>query len=427
MKRVRGWRTRTVLWAEQKRKPARTGGPITMNWEEKLAEARKRRAVVLAARKAAEKANASETPPAPRGTGKARVVDMSKEPPQPVQATPTMPQPMPEAPTPEAPTPKAMRQRKKRKFLPTLVLDDAYQLRDTDNPDKVRDPEAEYPPDLREKKPVFRTARTDLPNAAAKGITGLAVAGIALGVLFQEVASNPADVSSPRTAMVLDVEAEVWSEIGTVPSVNIPEDVTLAEAIKPDLGSSILAPDAMKVPVVPFGSGPEFAVTLFDEPVLLASLDAPAGLVLPKPGNAPDAVDTQPAEIVQKRIRVIVPDDVGQGVREAIVARIGDVPKATLDGVAAVDYRISATHVRFYHEADRDTAVSFAEGIGAVARDFTDYNTPETIGYLEVYLKGGDTPASPEPARVEEVGAVQSFAAQPDRDIARVIDEILKN
>ncbi len=371
-----------------------------MNWEAKLEEARRRRAAVLAARKAAEEGGAAEAPSEFKSTARARVVDMSEEPPAPVVDDDVT--------------------------LPPLVLDDAYQVRNPDAPEEVGDPEADYPPDLREKEPVFRTARANLPNAAAKGVTGLAVAGIAVGVLFHEVASNPADVPRRATLAVAPAAPEAQPVTAARTLSASASEITLAEAIKPGLGSNVLAPEAMPDPIVPFGAGLALAVKTTEEPVLLASLDAPAELILPRPGSAPDARVTETVRPDLKRIRVIVPESVSSDVREAVVARIGDAPKAELDGVADVDYRISATHVRYYHAEDRDTAVQFAEGFGAVARDFTDYKTPETVGYLELYLKGGaaEVEETPEP---EVQLVVETATGQQSDDIARVIDDILKN
>ncbi len=378
-----------------------------MNWEAKLEEARRRRAAVLAARKAAEESKSveegetPETPPDTKSTSKARVVDMSKA------------MPVVDADGDEA--------------LPPLVLDDAYQVRNPHAPEEIVDPETDYPPDLREKKPVFRTARTDLPIVAAKGVTGLAVAGIVIGVLFHEAASNPAE--DPRRAAVAlaAATAEVKSVTQSVSKSEAATQITLADAIKPELGLDVLVPEAMPEPIVPYGTGLALPVKTTEEPVLLASLET-AALILPRPGNAPEAIMTETVRPDLKRIRVIVPETVPSDVREAVVARIEGVPKAELDGVAAVDYRISATHVRYYHSEDRDAAETFADGIGAVARDFTDYKTPETAGYLEVYLKGGaaavDEVVDPAP---EPQAVVEAVASEPNDDISRVLDEILKN
>ncbi|MEM8959834.1 MAG: hypothetical protein AAGC86_18735, partial [Pseudomonadota bacterium] len=53
-----------------------------------------------------------------------------------------------------------------------------------------------------------------------------------------------------------------------------------------------------------------------------------------------------------------------------------------------VDFRVRATQVRLYHEADRQGAIKIAEATGARLRDFTDYSPSPPFGTVELWLAG---------------------------------------
>jgi hypothetical protein len=72
------------------------------------------------------------------------------------------------------------------------------------------------------------------------------------------------------------------------------------------------------------------------------------------------------------------------------VATVGTIP---------VRLDISRSNVRFYHAADRDAAATVSALLGAggeppLARDFTDYATPAAPGALEVWLAGDSARAA---------------------------------
>lgn len=53
-----------------------------------------------------------------------------------------------------------------------------------------------------------------------------------------------------------------------------------------------------------------------------------------------------------------------------------------------VDFRISQTNVRYFHDADGEVASGVAETLSAESRDFTDYRPLPDPGTIEVWLEG---------------------------------------
>ena len=53
-----------------------------------------------------------------------------------------------------------------------------------------------------------------------------------------------------------------------------------------------------------------------------------------------------------------------------------------------VDFRISQTNVRYFHEEDAEVAAGVAQTVSGVARDFTDYEPSPDPGTIEVWLEG---------------------------------------
>ncbi len=53
-----------------------------------------------------------------------------------------------------------------------------------------------------------------------------------------------------------------------------------------------------------------------------------------------------------------------------------------------VGFRVSKSHIRFYHAQDAEAAQKLADAIEGPARDFTDYSPRPPVGYIEVWLKG---------------------------------------
>ncbi len=61
----------------------------------------------------------------------------------------------------------------------------------------------------------------------------------------------------------------------------------------------------------------------------------------------------------------------------------------SLDQVDRINFRISATQVRFFRPVDAAPAAAVANRIGAQARDFTSYRPSPPAGTIEIFLAGG--------------------------------------
>ena len=69
---------------------------------------------------------------------------------------------------------------------------------------------------------------------------------------------------------------------------------------------------------------------------------------------------------------------------QSVIAETG-LPAGKLNRVR---YKISSSHVRFYHRRDAVAAAALSERIGARSRDFTNFRPSPPIGTLEVFLSG---------------------------------------
>lgn len=86
----------------------------------------------------------------------------------------------------------------------------------------------------------------------------------------------------------------------------------------------------------------------------------------------------------------------------------------TLSDPKAVDFKISATQVRYYHAQDADAAEVLATLSNATLRDFTGADNPPGPGTLELWFKGTSASA-PTPARATAKAAAPKKAATPRR------------
>ncbi|MGI9388501.1 MAG: hypothetical protein ACR2O1_00465 [Boseongicola sp.] len=74
--------------------------------------------------------------------------------------------------------------------------------------------------------------------------------------------------------------------------------------------------------------------------------------------------------------------------------QLADIESAIVDTglpigkINRVGYKISTSHIRYYHRRDAAGATALAERIGVRVRDFTNYRPSPAIGTLEVFLSG---------------------------------------
>lgn len=170
----------------------------------------------------------------------------------------------------------------------------------------------------------------------------------------------------PPQPLAVSIPAEV-SET-TAPADQDSLDVGLAQD-----GSEPLAPARSTPP-------PPKPVETEDE-IALASLSPPEAQAL--------AQEPQPAVTGAEGLTVYVhaPGTVPQDEFEAVAGSIG-ATGATLPDPRRVSFKVSETHLRYFHAADAGPARELADLIGARARDFTSFRPSPPDGTIEVYLAG---------------------------------------
>ena len=108
----------------------------------------------------------------------------------------------------------------------------------------------------------------------------------------------------------------------------------------------------------------------------------------PLPGvEAPIFIPDRDLRVVLNAPRT-VSDDRLAGVVEALTAG-GVQPRAQ-----RVNMNISTANVRYFHPGDAEAAAIMAEGIGALLRDFTDFEPKPPEGLIEIWLAGREVGGS---------------------------------
>ena len=148
-----------------------------------------------------------------------------------------------------------------------------------------------------------------------------------------------------------------------------------------------------------------------------ARMDTPAPTAAPTPdaippglrsGSADEAAPDLPVAPSGARIFLHVPSSVVPNEVQSTANHLRRVGFAVNEPVR-VDFAVSQTHARYYHEQDAAAATAAAKSLGAAARDFTDYAPSPQVGTIEVWVAG--RPAE----RAATEAARHSAAVQADR------------
>lgn len=307
---------------------------------------------------------------------------------------------------------------------------------------------------------AIAAASPRLPATAAPlPVTPLAPEVLAAPAVAQPTAApipEPA-VDGPAPAVSEAVPASPAAPATSVELTALPDDVATppAEAASPPPLADIAA-DA-PVPATPSPSVPDVAGIALSLPSLAvppaderAAMSGPATSVRPQPRlaaiqglalvpNAPDSTldaaaappvplaqppQEEPAPRVSNTfanvfVRVAVPETVPEAEVGELVSLLQAVGLG--DGrFSRVGFTVSETHIRYYREADAETAASLGEILGAEARDHTSFRPSPPEGTLEVFIAGGAT--SP-PPRAASPGRAQP--APPEDDLTRMRNRIL--
>lgn len=144
----------------------------------------------------------------------------------------------------------------------------------------------------------------------------------------------------------------------------------------------------------------------------------PLGLPLAAAGTLPDA-------LASRQVTVMAPESIAEADLTAMVAGLQDAG-TRLGGTERVSFKVSKSHVRFYHDGDKSAAEALAARIGGDARDFTtsDINPPE--GLIELWLEGsGTTVTAAKPAR--KAARPQTAKATPKKSKDPTEESVMRN
>lgn len=149
-------------------------------------------------------------------------------------------------------------------------------------------------------------------------------------------------------------------------------------------------------PLRPAGAGParpalalappSMTPAAVESPVLAVPASFQAAVArMPLPAFAGDGGAAAPAQSAELRIALFFPrgSDRGEQVAEALGAAGFAVASA-----GPVGFRVSATHVRYYHPHDVERAAWLAGAVGGEPRDFTGFAPRPPAGTVEVWLAG---------------------------------------
>lgn len=132
---------------------------------------------------------------------------------------------------------------------------------------------------------------------------------------------------------------------------------------------------------------PEFAAI---KPVPPTSLSV---LLEPLPGTAFELAPEN--TLANLQIALHVPSFTPRGRLRNLIA---DAETAGLDigDPTFVDFPIKATQVRYFHTNDQEAAALLAAAVGGISRDFTDFAPQPPAGFVEVWVSGAPRPTAPE-------------------------------
>jgi hypothetical protein len=239
---------------------------------------------------------------------------------------------------------------------------------------------------------LTETETADAPLlAAATAVPAALSAPAALGTLALETSlALPAGPATPAA----DASAPA-APTGPAPEI---------AALVPAMGAGPLAP-LRPAPPAPPGADAAPRPDPASPDLLMAAAD-PAVMATP-PAHRP--VPSIPgAEALS--LRLVTPRTVPEAEANALLANLTAMG-IEHTRVTPVGFKVSETHVRYYHREDAAAAAALAEALGTEARDHTAFRPRPPDGTLEVFLAGQRAAA---PARAV---AANHRAAAPTRAV----------
>jgi hypothetical protein len=117
-------------------------------------------------------------------------------------------------------------------------------------------------------------------------------------------------------------------------------------------------------------------------------------------------------------LRVIAPGTVPPDETEALVARLGALGIGDTR-VTPVGFKVSETHVRYYHREDAAAAEALAGVLGTEARDHTAFRPRPPDGTVEVFVAGERAAQTARTAAATNRAAAPARASTPSRAAAQ--------
>ena len=233
--------------------------------------------------------------------------------------------------------------------------------------------------------PADGAGPTGLPGAASADLPAERVV-TTLGAGAADPAPSPdAAAGLPGAGTAAPAQGESWSPV-------LVEEALAALFEDPEFAASV--PNGVAAPSEAALDLDVEAPAPYTAPVDLGAV-APA--VSPEPRSRPetapaldDPATAAPAGIIANAIvhaPSTVPGPIVAGAIDALSAS-----GAAVEAPRRVDFRVTQSNVRYFHQDDAPAARTLATAIGAVARDFTNYQgAPIPTGTVEVWLSGDET------------------------------------
>ena len=268
--------------------------------------------------------------------------------------------------------------------------------------------------------PVWLTFVAGLGLGAA-GVTVAVTAFRTQGIAPEtEIAESPADPATNSATLAADVAtlaaAPVSSPSAVAPVVPATEIAALSQPPHPGAQPA-------EVPAAEVGPAAGARPADLAEPAVENEAVVPAGTLSPATLPAPEAfppagtspVQAPRAVALPPRATVHFPRSAG-GAAETAAAALR--ARGVAVEILPVDLAIARTNVRFYHHADQAGAervsALLAEALSVeppLTRDFTTYATPPVSGKVEIWLAG--TTSEPRPPAAPAIAAEASEPARP--------------
>ena len=178
------------------------------------------------------------------------------------------------------------------------------------------------------------------------------------------------------------------------PSVDLPVADTTAPLPAPAPVQTVVFPEPV-IPSLPKAASRPPKPRPDTEPVTRLTNDD-LDFAGPSEEDTSDAV----SEVVQGDVKVAL--NVPSSIRPASLSELRESAGSLGVEVSEprfFDFAVSSTHVRFFHDSDREAAQTLAETLGANLRDFTSYDPLPPEGFVELWVAGRGRSAPEEPSQ----------------------------